>query len=741
MKKRTKRMLALFLLINIVIGACAYYSVLFDKARAMMSVYNYDIDKSMRLIEEEKERWKYLIEDYDETYPSIDSNVKAYVENPEPYINGKLNYAFVSISKKIHDDVAIKYYEGMDGTEELGSFSVGELREFGATFDEYGNVIAQTEDYIVNNFWNRGRDLRETLKSYIWESIRYTDHNIELSEENYYEDDNEYIEESALYSKAKKNLLDMKEFENYCNNDIFNFERICVIEYISEGKKIYECYSFVGTPFDEAKECLFFEDYTGFFNYIIIFNVILIIVFKIYCNKKNDYDEYAKDIFLEITDKMAEPVNELKRLNDVIDKDEENSKETRDLIDKAIVDMDNNIRDILDYSKLEVGIITIEPEELELGYLVEAVVEKGSNQYKRNVELDIDREAIIYGDLKKIIRIVDLCIKTVVKKTYNDEKIYVTVKMFNGISHFEVTNCKAMIMAEKNISKVKSLKAGNFNNMEQGGFDLLLLKGYLDLHDAEYTWSNDEGHVKYVFEMSNKEPVTKKAKKARNIKKIYGIVAHEIKTPMNVIKLHNEVMREGMLSPEERRRYKNIISGQIDTIKSQLNQLTAMKQIGDGSIEMTYEWIEIRKLIAQLLKRCDVLLNDKGIEVNIDVDKDLRIIADRNGLESIISNYIINAIKYTKIGGKINITAEETKHVHETSKCVIFKITNDRLAYAFDDKKISSKDTKIINRIERDGLGLLIAKEYLNKHKAKYGYELNGETAEYWFKIKKIRGV
>lgn len=82
MKKRTKRMLALFLLINIVIGACAYYSVLFDKARAMMSVYNYDIDKSMRLIEEEKERWKYLIEDYDETYPSIDSNVKAYVENP-----------------------------------------------------------------------------------------------------------------------------------------------------------------------------------------------------------------------------------------------------------------------------------------------------------------------------------------------------------------------------------------------------------------------------------------------------------------------------------------------------------------------------------------------------------------------------------------------------------------------------------------------------------------------------------
>ena len=79
--------------------------------------------------------------------------------------------------------------------------------------------------------------------------------------------------------------------------------------------------------------------------------------------------------------------------------------------------------------------------------------------------------------------------------------------------------------------------------------------------------------------------------------------------------------------------------------------------------------------------------------------------------------------------------------MHETSKCVIFKITNDRLAYAFDDKKISTKDTKIINRIERDGLGLLIAKEYLNKHKAKYGYELNGETVEYWFKIKKIRGV
>ena len=549
------------------------------------------------------------------------------------------------------------------------------------------------------------------------------------------------ITESTLYNNAKENVINIDELSDYCNNSVFDYERICVTEHGSDGKVLYECFSFEGRPFEQAVEEISEENYYYTFKVLVIFNIVFAIVIKIYLNKKNDYDEYTKGIFYEITNKLTAPVDELKRLNDLNETKTEEDVDVRNAIDKAIIDMDHNIRDVLNLSKLEAGILDLEIEELELGYLVEGVILKGNKEYRRNIVTDIDKESIMYGDLHKIIKVVDCFIKNVAIRTYDDEKMYVTVKKMDGKSHFEVTNCEDYVMKNTNIGMMACAKSGSLEFMEQGGFELLLTKRYLDLHGAAYYWQNNEGMVKYVFEVSDNKPVIKKKRKKGNVKKIYGIVAHEIKTPMNVIKLHNEVMREGMLSSEEKRRYKTIIASQIDIIQKQLNQLAVAKQLGDGGIELVYEWIEIKKLIAESIKRYEVLLNDKRIEVNNDVDKNLRIIADRNGLDSIISNYIINAIKYTRIGGKINIKAEETKHVHETSKCVIFKITNDRLAYAFDDKKISTKDTKIINRIERDGLGLLIAKEYLKKHKAKYGHKLDEETAEYWFKIKKIRGV
>ena len=101
---------------------------------------------------------------------------------------------------------------------------------------------------------------------------------------------------------------------------------------------------------------------------------------------------------------------------------------------------------------------------------------------------------------------------------------------------------------------------------------------------------------------------------------------------------------------------------------------------------------------------------------------------DYIGVRSIISNYIINAIKYSDVGSKIDISIEKD------DKFAIIKIANDisqNLRYNTDDK-----ERGVVNQIERDGLGLIIARTYLDICKAKYGCNQNGEKVEYWLKIR-----
>lgn len=145
--------------------------------------------------------------------------------------------------------------------------------------------------------------------------------------------------------------------------------------------------------------------------------------------------------------------------------------------------------------------------------------------------------------------------------------------------------------------------------------------------------------------------------------------------------------------------------------------------------------MDIVRVIQEAISRYKVLIQDKGIEITLDLPEENRVIADKTGIESIISNYIINAIKYTNIGGKIHIK------VQDDGKYVIVKIINDRVLAMDGDDSRSHGDARIINRIERDGIGLLIAKKYLKMHRAKYGCTFNEGTVEYWFSIKKVRGV
>lgn len=623
----------------------------------------------------------------------------------------------------------------------------------GDEYYRYRYIIKQDYDYyneevIENAFWyEEFRGIN--INGYI--SLELTDSHWHIHGENIFMDyanNKNYNEAIENVAKAIENVAKDGKLVNgditgklvYSKDSIFDFERIYARELTVSGHTIREYISFSDTPFLHAiGECTF--RYIQALIVIGIINLVLLVLRKLYLLRSEEYGVYAKKVFTEVTSKLTGPLENIKKMHDSIDSkkmSDEDAIKTREMIDKEISLMISNITDILNLSKMEAGILNMEVDEIELGYLVQAIVDKKKANIKSCFECDIDEELIINGDLNKLAKCITVLVESVIKRTDNIETIYVEVKKQDDKAYFEVANRKKSSFS---LGLTDSVSKDLFStkNMKRDGYDLILVKGFLNLHNADYGWSNDEENVRYWFKMpvDLKLDDTKKQKK-NDIKKIYGVVAHEIKTPLNVIRLHNEALKEDILNEEEAKRYKAIISNQIDIIKTQLEQVISTNELEDGSLKMERQNIDMIKVVKEAIANYKLLIEDKKIHIEMDMPETLMIKADKCGLHSIVSNYIVNSIKYSKVSGNIKISVKDDKN------CVIFKTVNSdavqmnsSLNDIIDDKAAKAENKKMINRIEKDGLGLLIAKSYIKLHKASFGNEINNDTVEYWVKFTK----
>jgi two-component system, sensor histidine kinase and response regulator len=116
---------------------------------------------------------------------------------------------------------------------------------------------------------------------------------------------------------------------------------------------------------------------------------------------------------------------------------------------------------------------------------------------------------------------------------------------------------------------------------------------------------------------------------------------------------------------------------------------------------------------AQLLKQ---EIQKKNHQLKLDCPDDLEVYADQNMLKTVIRNMVANAIKFTRPGGKIDVTALKTGN-GDTE--IIFKDTGIGMSETLLQSlfKIDSKTSRPGTDGESStGLGLLLCKDFIQKH-------------------------
>ena len=195
-------------------------------------------------------------------------------------------------------------------------------------------------------------------------------------------------------------------------------------------------------------------------------------------------------------------------------------------------------------------------------------------------------------------------------------------------------------------------------------------------------------------------------------------MSHEIRTPLNAITGFAEVMGSAN-TEEEKTQYQEIIKMNADLLMQLVNDILDMSKIEAGTLEFVYSTVDINLLLSDLQRLFQMRINDAGGKVQIIAEPSLSscfIQTDRNRVAQVISNFVGNAIKFTREGNiRIGYEAKDTElyfYVKDTGT----GIPAEKLSNVFGRFVKLNKDQK------GAGLGLSISQTIVGKLSGQIGF-------------------
>jgi len=146
-------------------------------------------------------------------------------------------------------------------------------------------------------------------------------------------------------------------------------------------------------------------------------------------------------------------------------------------------------------------------------------------------------------------------------------------------------------------------------------------------------------------------------------------------------------------------------------------------QIQKGSVSFLPTKTQLRSLFDESITLLRESAKTKEIEIVLNISESLEIVADMNMLQTIIRNLVSNAIKFTQKGGQVSLAAK-----YNNDNCIEISIKDTGIGMSqniIDDLfRIDIQTVRKGTEGELStGLGLLLCKEFVEKHGGKIWIE------------------
>ena len=200
-----------------------------------------------------------------------------------------------------------------------------------------------------------------------------------------------------------------------------------------------------------------------------------------------------------------------------------------------------------------------------------------------------------------------------------------------------------------------------------------------------------------------------------NRRRMTSNIAHELKTPLAVIHSYAEGLSE-RIAEDKRDKYLGIILSETERMDGMVLEMLDLSRLEAGKVKLAREDFSLSEITASVFERLELALAAKELTLTTALAEDCIITADPVRIEQVITNFAINAVKYTPFGGSIRVRTA----LHR--KTVTFAMENDSPPLS-KEALLRVWETFYSAEASRTGsgtgLGLAIAKSVIELHGGK----------------------
>lgn len=201
-------------------------------------------------------------------------------------------------------------------------------------------------------------------------------------------------------------------------------------------------------------------------------------------------------------------------------------------------------------------------------------------------------------------------------------------------------------------------------------------------------------------------------------------ISHEIRSPLARIQSDAEILMDREISKEERDQHLRAICEEVRNIDQLIEDLYIITRLEQNELELNIKPSSLTDVLKKEVGKFSLQLDDKRIKVIQNIPEDLpKVMMDPLRIGQVVTNLLMNSLRYTPEGGKVEIGARKIDgKVEVWVKDTGPGIPQEAIPYIFDRfYRVDKSRSRVTGG---RGLGLAIARQFVKAH----GGEIRAES-------------
>lgn len=211
-------------------------------------------------------------------------------------------------------------------------------------------------------------------------------------------------------------------------------------------------------------------------------------------------------------------------------------------------------------------------------------------------------------------------------------------------------------------------------------------------------------------------------------------ISHDLKTPLTIISGFVDGIIDDIIPKEKHTEYLERVSSECKRLSNMVTKMLEASQNSDELVVLNKTPFNICDMTGRIILNFEQTLNDKQVDVNINMPDKLIVTADKDKIFQAIYNLTDNAVKFVSSHGTLSIK------ISVSSKIMTFEIANtgdcipeSDIPFIFD-RFYMCDHSRGINK-QGSGLGLHIVKTNIHLHGGDVFIESKDNLTRFYFKI------